>query len=53
MVEFVVRVPDFTPPWQRVFLAGDGPVFGHWSPQAVELFRWDDGAKPQAAYSGA
>ena len=44
MVEFVVRVPDFTPPWQRVFLAGDGPVFGHWSSQAVELFRWDDGA---------
>lgn len=44
MVEFVVRVPEFTPPWQRVFLSGDGPAFGNWSPQAVELYRWDDGA---------
>jgi predicted alpha/beta superfamily hydrolase len=44
MVEFVVRVPEFTPPWQRVYLSGDGPAFGHWASQAVELYRWDDGA---------
>ena len=43
MVEFVVRVPDYTPLSQRVFLAGDSPAFGHWSADAVPLDPWDDG----------
>jgi predicted alpha/beta superfamily hydrolase len=43
MVEFVVRVPETTPPWQPVFLAGDGPVLGEWSADAVRLDRWEDG----------
>jgi predicted alpha/beta superfamily hydrolase len=43
MVEFVVRVPDGTPPGMRVFVAGDGPALGHWSADAVPLDPWDDG----------
>src|SRR4051812_28137143 len=43
MVEFVVRVPDITPHWVRVFLAGDGPVLGHWSAYGYGLDRWQDG----------
>jgi predicted alpha/beta superfamily hydrolase len=42
MVEFVVRVPDTTPHWTRVFLAGDGPVLGHWSAHGYGLDRWHD-----------
>src|SRR4051812_8127019 len=43
MVEFVVRVPEITPHWARVFLAGDGPVLGHWSAHGYGLDRWHDG----------
>ncbi len=43
MVEFVVRVPDITPPWQEVFLAGDGPQLGDWSAPAIALERQSDG----------
>lgn len=43
MVEFVVRVPEITPPWMPVFLAGDGPQLGDWSADAVRLDRWEDG----------
>jgi len=45
MFEFVVRVPDFTPPWQSVFLSGDGPVLGAWSADRVRLDNWDDGTR--------
>jgi len=44
MVEFVVRVPEITPPWQRIFLAGDSSELGSWSASAVELERQDDGS---------
>ncbi len=44
MVEFVVRVPEITPPWQKIFLAGDGPQLGNWSAPAVELERLEDGS---------
>src|SRR5579872_3201703 len=43
MVEFVVRVPEITPPWQEIFLAGDGPELGDWSASAVALERQEDG----------
>jgi predicted alpha/beta superfamily hydrolase len=43
MVEFVVRVPESTPPDRPVFLAGDGPALGDWSAEAVRLDRCDDG----------
>ncbi len=43
MVEFVVRVPEFTTPSQPVFLAGDGPQLGGWSADRVPLERWGDG----------
>jgi predicted alpha/beta superfamily hydrolase len=43
MVEFVVRVPENTPPEQPVFLAGDGPVLGDWAAAGVPLDRWHDG----------
>jgi predicted alpha/beta superfamily hydrolase len=43
MVEFEVRVPEITPHWQPVFLAGDGPVFGDWAADAVRLDRFEDG----------
>src|SRR3954469_15773716 len=43
MVEIVVRVPENTPPWQSLFLAGDGPQLGDWSPTGVPLAPWDDG----------
>lgn len=42
MVEFVVRVPESTPPGRRVFLAGDGPL-GDWSAAGVPLDPWADG----------
>ncbi|MDY3557988.1 alpha/beta hydrolase-fold protein [Gemmata sp. JC673] len=42
MVEFVVRVPESTPPWRRAFLAGDGPL-GDWSAAGVPLDPWGDG----------
>jgi predicted alpha/beta superfamily hydrolase len=42
MVEFIVRVPESTQPWQQVFLAGDGPQLGDWSASAIGLERhWD------------
>lgn len=43
MVEFVVRVPDGTPPEHPLFLAGDGPALGDWSARGVALERWGDG----------
>ncbi len=44
MVEIVVRVPEnTTPPWQQLFLAGDGPL-GDWSATGVPLVPCDDGA---------
>jgi predicted alpha/beta superfamily hydrolase len=43
MVEIVVRVPENTPPWQQLFLAGDGPL-GDWSATGVPLVSCDDGA---------
>ena len=43
MTEFVVRVPDETPPGARVFLAGDAPALGHWTADAVPLDPWPDG----------
>src|SRR5215471_4958007 len=43
MVEFVVRVPDNTPPESRVYLAGDSPVLGEWSARGVALEPGDDG----------
>jgi predicted alpha/beta superfamily hydrolase len=43
MAEFVVRVPEITPYWARVFLAGDGPVLGHWSAHGYGLEHWHDG----------
>ena len=43
MVEFVVRVPEITPHWMRVFLSGDGPALGYWLAHAIPLDRWDDG----------
>lgn len=43
MVEIVVRVPENTPPWQQLFLAGDGPL-GDWSATGVPLVPCDDGA---------
>jgi predicted alpha/beta superfamily hydrolase len=45
MFEFVVRVPNITPPWQPVFLAGDGPQLGDWSADRVRLDCWDDGTR--------
>lgn len=42
MVEFVVRVPESTPPWRRAFLAGDGAL-GDWSAAGVPLDPWGDG----------
>jgi predicted alpha/beta superfamily hydrolase len=42
MVEFVVQVPENTPPERQVFLAGDGPL-GDWSAAGVPLDRWHDG----------
>jgi predicted alpha/beta superfamily hydrolase len=44
MVEFVVRVPEFTPHEMTVFVAGDGPALGNWHADAVPLARCDDGA---------
>src|ERR1700722_9089138 len=43
MVEFVVRVPEITPSWQQLFLAGDGPQLGNWFASAVALERHEDG----------
>lgn len=43
MVEFVVRVPEITPPWQQIFLSGEGAQLGDWSAAAVRLDRRDDG----------
>jgi predicted alpha/beta superfamily hydrolase len=44
MVEFVVWVPEITPPWRKIFLSGDGPELGNWSAPAVELERLEDGS---------
>jgi predicted alpha/beta superfamily hydrolase len=44
MVEFVVRVPELTPPDRRVYLAGDGPALGDWSAQGVPLDPRPDGS---------
>jgi predicted alpha/beta superfamily hydrolase len=43
MVEVVVRVPAYTPPNRRAFLAGDGPALGDWAAAGVPLDRWHDG----------
>lgn len=45
MVEFVVWVPEITPTWQQVFLAGDTPALGEWSATGVPLERQDDGSR--------
>jgi predicted alpha/beta superfamily hydrolase len=45
MVEFVVWVPEITPPEMPVFLAGDGPAFGEWSARGVALELSDDGTR--------
>lgn len=37
MVEIVVRVPENASPGQQLFLAGDGPLLGDWSPRGVPL----------------
>src|SRR4051812_32013545 len=42
MTEFVVRVPETTPPERRVFLAGDGPL-GEWCAAGVPLHPAPDG----------
>jgi predicted alpha/beta superfamily hydrolase len=44
MVEFVVRVPEITPPWQQIFLAGDGTQLGNWLASGVALERQEDGS---------
>ncbi len=44
MVEFVVHVPEITPSWQQLFLAGDGPQLGNWFASAVALARHEDGS---------
>lgn len=44
MVEFVVRVPEQTPPEWNLYVAGDGPVLGDWSADRVQLDRGADGA---------
>jgi predicted alpha/beta superfamily hydrolase len=43
MTEFLVRPPADTPPWQQLFLAGDGDALGRWEAAAVRLDRWGDG----------
>lgn len=45
IVEFVVRVPDVTPDWLPVCLAGDGPALRQWSADGFALERWDDGTR--------
>jgi predicted alpha/beta superfamily hydrolase len=45
MVEFVVRVPDDTPPDAPVYLSGDADVLGRWRPDAVRLDPWGDGTR--------
>lgn len=42
-MEIVVRVPDDTPAWAKLFLAGSGPL-GDWHPAGVPLVPCDDGA---------
>ncbi len=37
MVAFTVHAPPVTPDWEPLFLAGDGPALGGWSPHAVRL----------------
>jgi predicted alpha/beta superfamily hydrolase len=44
MVEIVVRVPEITPPWRQIFLAGDSPQLGEWSAAAIPLERHEDGS---------
>jgi len=42
-VEFVVRVPENTPPGQGVFLSGDGPELGEWRADGLRLEGRPDG----------
>jgi predicted alpha/beta superfamily hydrolase len=43
MVEFKVTVPSELPPWEPVYLTGDGDVMGHWRADSIRLERWGDG----------
>jgi len=43
MVDFVIHVPEDTPPTDPVYLTGDGDALGCWRPDAVRLERWGDG----------
>ena len=43
MTEFVVHPPTGHPPWQPLFLAGDGPALGRWAADGVRLDHWGDG----------
>jgi predicted alpha/beta superfamily hydrolase len=43
MVEFVVRVPEMTPPESSVFVAGDGPLLGEWHADRTTLELLEDG----------
>lgn len=43
MTEFVVHPPAGHPPWEPLFLAGDGPDLGRWAADGVRLDPWEDG----------
>jgi predicted alpha/beta superfamily hydrolase len=43
MIEFVVRVPEDTPPDPTLYLTGDALPLGRWQADAVRLDRWGDG----------
>src|SRR6185503_1791697 len=42
-VEFVVRVPEGTPPGETLYLAGNARSLGGWSPKGFPLTRLPDG----------
>jgi len=43
MLTFRVRVPEYTPPDARLYIAGNLPALGPWDPGKVELGRIDEG----------
>ncbi len=43
MMTFKVRVPEYTPPDAKLFIAGNLPSLGPWDPGKVELGRIGDG----------
>lgn len=45
MIEFVVRVPEDTPPDAPVYLAGDADPLGRWRADGVRLDPWGDGTR--------